>query len=54
MKHKKLYDMLLNNGELYEVFPQATADWEKDKKQFILEQEELENLIKDWDVEIED
>lgn len=54
MKHRKLYDVLLNSGELYEVFPQATADWEKDKKQFILEQEELDNLLNDIDVEIED
>lgn len=51
---QQLYSALLANGELYEVFPQATGEWIKDKKQFILEQEELNNLLNDIDVEIED
>ena len=51
---QQLYNALLANGELYEVFPQATGEWAKDKKQFTLQQEELNNLIEDWDVEIED
>lgn len=39
-----LYKSMLDSGELFEVFPTLTGKWEKDKKSFIREQEELEKL----------
>jgi len=39
-----LYNSMLESGELLEVFPTLTGKWEKDKKSFIREQEELEKL----------
>lgn len=32
--YKKIYDQLLKSGDLYEVFPYATGEWSKDKKEF--------------------
>jgi len=33
-KLKKEYDFYLNSGELEEIFPELSGDWEKDKKRF--------------------
>lgn len=52
-KHRKLYDSLLKNGELLELFPDFTGDWEEDKKAFIAEQEEVDALIKELDTDID-
>ena len=43
-EHKKLYDQLLKSGDLYEVFPDSTGDWSKDKKGFIELQNEMDYL----------
>lgn len=40
-RFKKLYDYLLESEELHDGM---TGDWEKDKKKFIREQKELEEL----------
>lgn len=32
--YKKIYDQLLKSGDLYEVFPDATGEWLKDRKEF--------------------
>jgi len=49
-EYKKLYKTLLDNGELQELFPSMKGDWEQDKKQFILEQKDLEDLLKDIEI----
>lgn len=43
-KYKKLYDVLVENGELKRWFPFLTGDWEKDAKRFTKEQEKLEQI----------
>lgn len=51
MEHyKQLYDNLLHTEELKDMFPKMTGNWDKDKKTFIAEQKEIENLLKDIDV----
>ena len=32
---QKLYNLLLSSGELLELFPKATENWEQDKQFFI-------------------
>jgi hypothetical protein len=44
-EYKKLYDQLLNSGDLYEVFPDLTGEWSKDKKEFIELQDEMDYII---------
>lgn len=44
-RFKRLYDVLLKNGELEDLFPNATGEWLKDKKEFIEQQEYMENLL---------
>lgn len=50
--YKQLYECLLESGELkkYKTF---SLDWEKDKKRFMKEQKNLENLANVIDTEIE-
>ena len=43
-EHKKLYDLLLKSGDLFDVFPDAVGDWSQDKKGFIEIQDELDYL----------
>lgn len=50
-RYKMLYDSMLESGELKEVSPKMTGDWEKDKKLFIAEQTELEELLNDTDID---
>lgn len=56
MSAKKLYDNLVQTGELQELFEQYkfTGDWNKDKKKFIEIYEEEQRLINDFDIVIED
>lgn len=48
-RYKKLYDFMLENGELQLIFPDLIGDWEKDKNQFIYEQKQMEDLTGDYD-----
>ena len=43
-EYKKLYDQLLKSGDLLDVFPSASGDWNQDKKLFIELQDELDYL----------
>ena len=52
MSYKKLYEVLLESGELQDFCQDMTGVWEKDKKSFIEQQTELENLTKDFIVDI--
>ena len=54
MRFKKLYDTLIENEELTSMFPHLSGDWVKDKEQFILEQQQMENLSEFINVEEED
>lgn len=38
--------MLLDSGDLQELFPSLVGEWDLDKKQFIEEQEALESMAK--------
>ena len=42
---RDLYDTLLDTGELYEVMPNASGIWEKDKTSFKNIQEEFDDII---------
>jgi hypothetical protein len=43
---KKLYNVLLSNGDLFEVFDGMSGNWEEDKNHFIQVQTDLESQIK--------
>jgi hypothetical protein len=47
---EKLYNYLLENGELFKICSKMTGDWEKDKEKFTREQEELEELTRDFEI----
>lgn len=53
-RFKKLYQWMLEKGELKQLFPNATGDWEKDKKQFIRRQTEIEELANITNVYLDD
>jgi len=55
-RFRKLYDSMLGSGELKDVFGSMTGDWEKDKKKFIKEQLDMEELLnmKDVDTDSDD
>ncbi len=48
-RFKKLYDTLVQNEELKDMFPESkfTGEWSKDKEKFIAEQTAMEDLS-DW------
>lgn len=43
-RYKRLYDTMMETGELQEIFPSMSGQWEKDKTRFIQQQDELEKL----------
>lgn len=49
-RFKKLYDFLLENGELLELFPEMSGQWKTDKEEFTRQQKETENLSKNIQV----
>lgn len=42
---RELYDTLLDTGELFELLPDATGIWDKDKKMFKAIQDQLEESL---------
>lgn len=44
-QYKLYYQELLEDGMLFEWMPDATGEWEKDKKIFIELQQELKNSL---------
>lgn len=54
-RYERLYNSMLESGDLKMVFPRSTGIWEKDSTRFIREQQELEKLarIKITDIEEE-
>lgn len=53
-RFKKLYESMLKTGELQEVFPLMSGNWEKDKNRFVREQTELEELINFKSIDLDD
>ena len=53
-RFRKLYDSMLDSGELSEVFPLMSGDWNKDKNKFIREQTELEELLNTTNLDLDD
>jgi hypothetical protein len=51
---KKLYDSLLDSGELFEMFPEAKGEWTKDKKFFTTYYEDNQKIINDDFLNIDD
>lgn len=43
---KKLYDYMLKNGELLEMFPHFEGKWQEDKRVFLEMYEANQNLFK--------
>lgn len=58
MRFKKLYDTMLDSGDLLDLFPTLSGVWEKDEQQFIEEQTAIEDLLMgleiDTDLDAED
>lgn len=54
MRVKKEYQVLLDSGELLEMYPELSGSWEKDKKKFTLIWEQNVEAIKNIDVTFEE
>lgn len=54
MKAKQEYDVLLENGELLEMYPELSGSWEEDKKSFSVIWEQNIEAIKDIDVDFDE
>jgi hypothetical protein len=50
MQIKKEYDALKDAGDLELLFPGASGDWEKDKKQFTTIYQANQEMLKNYDV----
>lgn len=50
MRVKKEYNILLENGELLELYPELSGSWLKDKKDFTIIWEQNTKAIKDIDI----
>lgn len=46
---RAVYDALLDSGDLEEMFPNLTGNWEKDKKEFSEQYEITEHLLEEDD-----
>jgi hypothetical protein len=53
MSFKKLYEALAESGELQDFCRNMTGVWEKDKKSFIKQQTELENIANNLHVNLD-
>lgn len=53
-RYKKLYEALLENGDLFELSEDMSGDWELDRKEFIRLQQEMEEIVNVTKVELDD
>lgn len=51
MKAKKEYHVLLESGELLEMYPELSGSWSKDKTKFTILWEQNTEAIKNIDVD---
>ena len=54
MRAKKEYEVLLNNGELLEMYPELSGVWSKDKKRFTKIWEQNVEAIKNIDINFDE
>lgn len=54
MKVKNEYNVLLQSGDLLELYPELSGSWPKDKKKFTLIWEQNVEAIKDIDVDFDE
>lgn len=54
MKAKEEYNVLLDNGELLELYPELSGSWAKDKKKFTVIWEQNIEAIKNIDVNFDE
>lgn len=54
MKVKKEYDVLLENGELLEMYPELSGSWEDDKNTFTSIWEQNVEAIKSMDINFDE
>lgn len=54
MKAKNEYDVLLDNGELLELYPELSGSWTKDKKKFTKIWEQNIEAIKNIDIDFDE
>jgi len=54
VKVKREYNVLLESGELLEMYPDLSGSWTKDKKEFTKFWEENVRAIKDIEIEFDE
>ena len=54
MKTKKEYDVLLENGELLEMYPELSGSWSQDKNSFTVIWEQNIEAIKNIDINFDE
>lgn len=54
MRAKQEYHVLLENGELLEMYPELSGSWSKDKNQFTVLWEQNAEAIKNIDVDFDE
>lgn len=54
MSAQSQYELLLDSGELKEMFPKLSGRWEKDQTEFVKWYEANIEAIRDIDVDFED
>jgi hypothetical protein len=53
-RYKRLYDQLIIDEELFDMFPSLVGEWSIDKKQFITMQQQMEDFSLDTTIEDEE
>lgn len=54
MQAKKEYEALMESGDLEVLFPKATGEWDKDKKQFTAIYEANQKMLNNYDVQFKE
>jgi|GEM_PF-5079101 len=54
MRLRDLYEDLLKNGDLFEMYSNMTGDFETDKKSFKKQQDDLESISSNLDIYLDD
>lgn len=53
-KLKQLYLSLVESGDIFDVFPDATGEWNDDKKEFTKIQSEMDDIIKQKTIDLDE
>jgi len=49
LESKKMYESLLESGDLLDLFPMLSGEWDKDEKEFRVQQNLNDQLVDDFD-----